>query len=30
VVELRLSGYRDVESHFGKDRSGTLAWRITL
>ncbi|MET0684196.1 MAG: hypothetical protein ABW060_02720 [Solirubrobacteraceae bacterium] len=29
-VELRLSGFRDVESDFGKDRSGTFAWRIAL
>ena len=29
-VELELSGFRDVESDFGKDRRGTYVWRITL
>jgi hypothetical protein len=29
-VRIELSGYRDVASDSGKDRGGTLAWRITL
>ena len=29
-VGLELAGFRSVESDFGKDRRGTLLWRITL